>query len=161
MLFRSVVSGARVTLTSSDTAATQSVVTGANGFYRFPLLKPGPYSLIVKQTGFKSSSETVLVSVGQITTTNVKLDLGPSSEVIEVTGAPPLIETENANLATAYSTSQIQQLPIPGGDVTAYAYSAPGVTMNNASGYGISPRMGCRALRIFSRPMAATTCMYT
>ena len=48
-----VVSGARVTLTNSDTAATQSVVTGANGFYRFPLLKPGPYSLIVKQTGFK------------------------------------------------------------------------------------------------------------
>src|SRR5579871_3722496 len=49
-----VVSGAVVTLTSSDTAATQSVVTGTNGFYRFTLLKPGQYSLTVKQTGFKS-----------------------------------------------------------------------------------------------------------
>src|SRR5690348_13975377 len=55
-----VVPGARVTLTSSDTAATQSVVTGTNGFYRFPLLKPGQYTLVVKQTGFKSSSETIL-----------------------------------------------------------------------------------------------------
>ncbi len=131
-----VVSGATVTLTSSDTAATQSVVTGTNGFYRFTLLKPGQYSLTVKQTGFKSSSETILVSVGQITTSNVKLELGASSQVVEVTGAPPLIETENANLATSYSTNQIQQLPIPGGDTTAYAFSAPGVTMNNAAGYG-------------------------
>jgi L-aminopeptidase/D-esterase-like protein len=57
-----VVSGATVTLTSSDTAATQSVVTGANGFCRFPLLKPGPYSLTVKQAGFKSTSQTILFS---------------------------------------------------------------------------------------------------
>lgn len=131
-----VVSGARVTLTSSDTAATQSVVTGANGFYRFALLKPGQYSLTVKQTGFKSISQTVLVSVGQIAAANVKLELGASSETVEVNGAPPLLETENANLATTYSTNQLQQLPIPGGDITSYAYSAPGVTMNNASGYG-------------------------
>src|SRR5947207_10462271 len=99
-----VVSGARVTLISSDTAATQSVVTGATGFYRFALLKPGQYSLTVKQTGFKSTSQTVLVSVGQIATANVKLELGATSETVEVSGAPPLIETENANLATTYST---------------------------------------------------------
>ena len=47
-----VVSGATVTLTSSDTGATQYVVTGANGFYRFALLKPGQYRLTVKQAGF-------------------------------------------------------------------------------------------------------------
>jgi len=131
-----VVSGATVTLTSSDTGATQFVVTGANGFYRFALLKPGQYRLTVKQTGFKSTSQTLLVSVGQITTANVTLELGATSEVVEVTGAPPLIETENANLATTYSTNQLQQLPVPGGDITSYAYSAPGVTMNNAAGYG-------------------------
>jgi hypothetical protein len=130
------VSGAQVTVVSFDTAATQTVVSGANGFYRFPLLKPGQYSLTVKQSGFKSTSQVLLISVGQITTTNVKLELGATSEVVEVTGAPPLIDAENANLVTTYSTTQLQQLPIPGGDVTAYAYSAPGVTMNNAAGYG-------------------------
>ena len=131
-----IVAGATVTLTSSDTGATQFVVSGANGFYRFALLKPGQYRLTVKQNGFKSTSQALLVSVGQITTSNVTLELGATSEVVEVTGAPPLIETENANLATTYSTNQLQQLPVPGGDITSYAYSAPGVTMNNASGYG-------------------------
>jgi len=77
-----VVSGATVTLTSSDTRATQFVVTGANGFYRFALLKPGQYRLTVKQTGFKSTSQTLLVSVGQITTANVTLELGATSEVV-------------------------------------------------------------------------------
>ena len=39
-----IVSHATVILTSSATAATESVTTGSNGFYRFPLLKPGYYS---------------------------------------------------------------------------------------------------------------------
>ena len=131
-----VVSGATINLVSKDTGAAQTVTSGANGFYRFPLLKPGQYEMTVKQTGFKSVSQTILVSVGQITTTNVKLELGAASEVLEVTGAAPLIETENANLATTYSTSQLQQLPTPGNDITSYAYSAPGVTLNSAAGYG-------------------------
>src|SRR5215469_15983107 len=47
-----VVSGATVTLTSTDAGTTQSAVTSANGFYRFALLKPGNYTLLVKQSGF-------------------------------------------------------------------------------------------------------------
>ena len=60
-----VISDASVTLTSTDTGATQSVTTASNGFYRFSLLKPGKYELLVKQTGFKSISQSILVSVGQ------------------------------------------------------------------------------------------------
>ena len=131
-----VISGATVTITNSDTGASQSVTTASNGFYRFSLLKPGKYSLVVRQSGFKSISQSILVSVGQITTSNVTLELGAASEVVEVTDAAPLIETENANLATTYSTSQLQQLPVPGGDITSYAYSAPGITLNSAAGYG-------------------------
>ena len=131
-----VISGATVTLTNADTGATQSVTTASNGFYRFPLLKPGMYEVVVRQSGFKTISQSILVSVGQIVTTNVKLEIGATSQVLEVTGAPPLIETENANLATTYSTSQLQELPTPGNDITSYAYSAPGVTLNSAMGYG-------------------------
>ena len=52
-----VISGATVTITSTDTGASQSVTTASNGFYRFSLLKPGKYSLVARQTGFKSISE--------------------------------------------------------------------------------------------------------
>src|SRR5262252_4297167 len=131
-----VIPGATVTLTDMGTNAVQTTTTESNGFFRFSLLKPGPYTLAIKQTGFKSVSQKIEVSVGQITTTNLRLDLGATSEVLEVTGAPPLVETENANLATTYSINQLQQLPTPGGDITSYAYSAPGITLNSAAGYG-------------------------
>src|SRR5215467_9699181 len=131
-----VIPGATVTLTDMGTNAVQTATTESNGFFRFSLLKPGPYTLAIKQTGFKSVSQKIEVSVGQITTTNLRLDLGATSEVLEVTGAAPLLETENANLATTYSINQLQQLPTPGGDITSYAYSAPGITLNSAAGYG-------------------------
>src|SRR5262252_10278240 len=106
-----VIPGATVTLTDMGTNAVQTTTTESNGFFRFSLLKPGPYTLAIKQSGFKSVSQKIAVSVGQITTTNLRLDLGATSEVVEVTGAAPLIETENANLATTYSINQLQQLP--------------------------------------------------
>src|SRR5215831_2969997 len=105
-----VIPGATVTLTSVGTNAVQTTTTESNGFFRFSLLKPGPYTLVIKQAGFKSVSQKIEVSVGQITTTNLRLDLGATSEVLEVSAAAPLIETENANLATTYSINQLQQL---------------------------------------------------
>ena len=95
-----VIPGATVTLTNLGTNAVQTTSTESSGFFRFSLLNPGSYKLAIRQTGFKSVSQKIEVSVGQITTTNARLDLGATSEVLEVTGAAPLIETENANLAT-------------------------------------------------------------
>src|SRR5690242_5788637 len=63
-----VIPGATVTLTNVGTNAVQATTTESNGFFRFSLLKPGPYKLAIKQTGFKSVSQKIEVSVGQITT---------------------------------------------------------------------------------------------
>lgn len=131
-----VVPDASVTLKSATTGATQTTTTNASGGYRFSLLKPGDYTLTVAQKNFKSLIQSVTISVGQITTANLSLQVGSTTETVEVSGAAPLIETENANLATSYSTTQLQALPTPGNDITSYAYSAPGVTLNSAMGYG-------------------------
>ncbi|PYX86787.1 MAG: hypothetical protein DMG68_14160, partial [Acidobacteria bacterium] len=131
-----VVSGATATLKSVDTGVTQTAQTSSTGAFRFVLLKPGDYKLDVTQKGFKSTTQTVHVAIGQTGTANVKLEIGAASEVLEVTSSTPLIETENANIATSYSTQQLSALPTPGNDITSYAYSAPGVALNSAAGYG-------------------------
>ncbi len=131
-----VVSGATVTLKSADTSSTQSTATSPSGVYRFVLLKPGAYKLSVSQKGFKGVSESVEVAVGQVNAFNIKLEIGSTAEIVEVTGGAGLVETENANLTTTFSTSQLQDIPVPGGDITSYAYSAPGMVMNTAMGYG-------------------------
>ena len=131
-----VVSGATVTLKSVTEGTTQTTTTNATGAYRFALLKPGEYKLTVGQKGFKSIAQTVQVAVGQVTTANSKLELGSQSEILEVTGAAPLIQTENANISTSMSAKMVDLIPNSGNDLSAVAYTAPGVQLSSASGGG-------------------------
>ncbi|HWY57446.1 MAG TPA: carboxypeptidase regulatory-like domain-containing protein [Terriglobales bacterium] len=131
-----VVSGAKVSAKSTTTDVTQTTTTNAGGSFRLPLLKPGTYRLTVTQNGFRTASETVEVAVSAVANVSIKLDVGQTSETVEVTAGTPLIETENANLSTTFNTTQVENLPNGGNDITAYAQTAPGVLMNSSSGGG-------------------------
>jgi hypothetical protein len=131
-----VVPNATVTATNPGTGATQTTQTTGQGYYRFPVLQPGEYVLSVSATGMAKIERNATVDLGKVNEVNLKLGVAGSSTTVEVSGEVPLIETENANLATSYTQSQISSLPNPGNDVTAYAYSAPGVVQNTGSGYG-------------------------
>jgi len=130
------VSNAQINLKSNSTGEAQTTKTGATGLYNFPLLKPGSYTVTISQTGFRSVSETVEVQLGMIASANIKLAVGNTSETIEVSGQAPLLQTEDANISTSYNQSQITALPNPGGDITSYAQTAPGVLMNTGGSYG-------------------------
>jgi Carboxypeptidase regulatory-like domain len=127
---------ATVTLTSLDSGAVQTVTTDSTGNFRFPLLRPGAYRLQVAATGFAAVTQIVNAVVGQVVSANVRVSLKGTSELVEVTGAAPLLETESANLTSTYSPKQIELTPNPGGDLTNYALSSPGVVLSTGAGYG-------------------------
>jgi Carboxypeptidase regulatory-like domain len=131
-----VVLGAEVTLKSATEGTTVTTTTNATGGFRFALLKPSEYKLTIAQKGFKSVTQTVQVAVGRITTIDVKLELGSQNEILEVTGAAALLETETANLSTSMNAKQVDLLPNSGNDLTAIANTAPGVQPSSASGGG-------------------------
>jgi len=131
-----VVLGATVTLVDPAEGKTSTTATNSTGLYRFSFLKPGDYKLTIAAKGFNSVNQTVNVIVGQVITVNAKLEVGAASEVVEVTGAAPLIQTENGDTSTSFNESQLKALPAPGGDITSYAYTAPGVVVSNGAGYG-------------------------
>jgi hypothetical protein len=131
-----IVPGAKVNLKSNSTGETQTTSTGSTGLYNFPLLKPGSYSVTISQTGFRSVTEIVEVQLGQTSAVNLKLIVGNTSETVEVTGTAPLLQTEDANISTTFNSAQIDSLPAPGGDITSYAQTAPGVLMNTGGSYG-------------------------
>jgi hypothetical protein len=132
----SVIVGAKVNLTNISTGETQITTTGASGAYHFTLLKPGNYTVSATQTGFKQTNETVEVLLGQITAVNLKLEVGASSVTVEVTAQGALLQTEDANISSNFDSKEIQDVPNPGGDITYIAQTAPGITMNNATGGG-------------------------
>jgi hypothetical protein len=132
-----VVTGADLTLTNPANGDTFSATSSASGDYVFALLKPGQYTLSVTKDGFKKSTRAVTVILGSTVTVNATLEIGSGSTTVEVneeTGAQ--LQTENANISTNFETKQIQEVPNPGGDITYVAQTAPGVTMNNATGGG-------------------------
>ena len=131
-----VVPNATLNLKSSSTGETQTTTTGSTGLYNFALLKPGPYTVSIAQSGFRGVSQKVDVLLGQVTPVNIKLSVGNASETVEVTGTAPLLQTEDANISTTFTATQIENLPNPGGDITSYAQTAPGVLMNTQAGFG-------------------------
>lgn len=131
-----VVTDAKLTITSSATNESQISQSTPNGTYQFALLTPGVYKLSVEKSGFKTTSQNVTVLLGQTTPINIKLELGAGSTVIEVTGAPPLLQTQDANITSSFSQLEISEIPNPGGDITYSAQSAAGITMNNSAGGG-------------------------
>ena len=131
-----VVKDAIVNLKSLDTGAAQTSATGDTGMYRFSLLKPGRYSVKVTQQGFQGSERQVAVNIGQVTTANFTLKVGQATEIVEVTGALPVVNVESAAISTSFDQRDVSTLPNPGGDLTNIAQTAPGVTMNTSAGYG-------------------------
>jgi hypothetical protein len=125
-----------VTLNSKVTGETRTTKTSATGGYRFALLRPGDYEVSIKQSGFAPATQHVIVAVGQVTSSTIQLKLGSETQTVEVTTSAPLLQTENANITTSYTPTEIELTPNPGGDLTNYALSAPGVTLSTGAGYG-------------------------
>ncbi|HLJ49930.1 MAG TPA: TonB-dependent receptor [Bryobacteraceae bacterium] len=124
-----------VTLKSLDTGAQQTTTTTSAGDYRFRLLKPGRYSVSVTQTGFQTAERTVDVQVGQLVSANLTLQIGQTTQTVEVLESAPLINTE-PSMNTTYTETQVQELPSAGGDITNIAFTAPGAVVNPMGGYG-------------------------
>ena len=125
-----------VTLKSVDSGATRTTTTGSTGFYRFSLLSPGNYTITAEAQGFSKTERTVAVNLGQASVTDIKLQVGSTTQTVEVTTAAPLVNADNADLSTSFSQSLIQNEPNGGNDLTYIAQTAPGVTMNVGGGYG-------------------------
>ena len=79
-----VIRGARVQVLAADTGIGQEQQTNSNGYYRFPGLAVGRYTVTVTGTGFKTHViEQVVVQVGQTRTLDIRLEVGALSEKVD------------------------------------------------------------------------------
>lgn len=131
-----VVPNATVTLKSAATGEVRTVVTGSSGEYRFSLLQPGEYTISAQATGLKSNVEKFTVQLGQAVDKELTLNVTSSQQVVEVQAEAPVLQTENANLTTAFTKQQVVDLPMAGGDLTTLAMTVPGVRVNVKGGSG-------------------------
>ncbi len=109
-----VVSGVEVKLTNSATGEVRVAVTTPAGIYSFPSLPiVGTYTLEVGAKGFKVSHvQNVVVSVGTITTRDVRLEIGAANEQVTVEAGQQIVETEDSALSTLIDRRVWENMPL-------------------------------------------------
>ena len=108
-----VVAGAKVTVVNNDTAFTSTTVTNADGYYFVPYLNPGAYHLTIEALGFKRYvREGIVLRTNESPRIDVALEVGAVTESVQVTGAPPLLETETAVSGGVLGVDTFVKIPV-------------------------------------------------
>jgi hypothetical protein len=129
-----IVSGAKVTALNHATGITLHTVTSDAGLYSFVSLNPGIYTVTASQKGFESVAQNnVLVTVDQVTTVNVALQVGSVAETVTVTGASSLVDTSNSTVGQLIDSATIDRVPLLTRNVFDLVQLSAGVTPANGS----------------------------
>jgi hypothetical protein len=134
-----VVPNATVTITNEATGVTQTGQTTNAGYYRFPALPGGLYTLKVSLQGFKTwNREHIRLESTQTRAVNVALEVGSvDSEEVTVTADAPLVETSQGRVSGLIEEDQVKDLPLIGRNFYNLVVLTPGVT-GRATGGGQS-----------------------
>ncbi len=130
------VPGAKVTATDTLRGATWTTESNGEGIYRLPRLPVGKYTLKVEAAGFRSVVHPEFtLELNQVARIDIQLKLGTVTQAVEVTAAPPLLQTTNAQVGSVISSNTNVNLPLSTRNFIELTGLAPGVvlTTNPAS----------------------------
>jgi hypothetical protein len=105
--------GAKVSLANQGSGLQRETSSGPSGEFEFLALPPGTYALTVEKQGFrKFEAANLQLLVNSPTTESVALQVGSTTETVEVTSEVEKLNTTDASLGSAFSENQIKELPI-------------------------------------------------
>src|SRR5581483_5201730 len=130
-----VVPGARVTITNQATGHSVVLNSSSTGVYSSGALSPGDYTVRVAARGFSTSELSTHVQVGVTTPGNVQLQVGSEQSVVQVTGDPLIVNTEQPSVQNVVTSEQITDLPFGGRNYLDLAQLAPGVQIQDAGNF--------------------------
>jgi Carboxypeptidase regulatory-like domain len=130
-----VVSGAKVTITEKSKGVSITRTTDSKGSYTSGALIPGVYVVRVEAAGFKSTELTVTVQVDNTASGNAKLEVGQTSQVVEVEASSVSVNTEQATVQGVITENQIANLPVNGRNFLDLAQLEPGVQIQDGQNF--------------------------
>ncbi|MDX1979580.1 MAG: TonB-dependent receptor [Bryobacteraceae bacterium] len=120
--------GARIRATNQANGLDYRAISGESGVYVLTALPIGTYDLEVGGDGFQTTRRRgIMLNAGTRAKVDAQLALGQVSEVVEVTGQIPLLESETSNLGQVIENRTITQMPLNGRNYQDLAILAVGV----------------------------------
>ncbi len=124
-----VLPGVTVTAKSPSLIGTQTVITEADGSYRFPALPSGQFSLTFELPGFKTViRENIVLALGQTLTVDTALDVAAFQETVTIVDESPVVDLKSTKVGVELSADKLAAIP-SATDVWATLGQAPGVRM--------------------------------
>lgn len=140
------VPGASLSIKNTSTGVIREVASNSDGFYSAPNLLPGSYEVTVSAKGFQTLVHSgITLTVGAQQALNLTLKVGELTQRVEVSAAPPTIQTTSSTIGATVDSTTVRELPLNGRDWTSLATLEPGVTsIPNQVGTGFSANKGNR-----------------
>jgi hypothetical protein len=138
-----VVPGATVTITNLGTNEVRTAKTNAAGDYSFVNLVPASYKVAVQMASFKRfERQGAEVEVNTATRVDAKLQVGATTETVEVTTNAPLLQTESGSLGDEVQSKQVDAMPLNGRNTMNLMDLVPGVVPQGTTQTGVAMNQG-------------------
>src|SRR5713226_8343974 len=106
----------------------RTVVTDGEGRYNIVDLRPGTYVVTFSLTGFNTlKREGIALTAGFTATVNADMQVGSLEETVTVTGAAPLVDTQNVRQQKVVSSDLLAALPTSSKSIANLATLIPGM----------------------------------
>jgi Carboxypeptidase regulatory-like domain len=144
------VTGAQVRILLTDQETVYNTVSNEAGNFTEPDLPPGTYRVSVVAKGFKTETRE---NIAVLTNTTMRVDLslspGSMTDTVTVTAAPPLLQTDRADISTNIEQHQIENLPLSSGNsFQSLLNTVPGmapIVFNNSQFYNANNDLSVNA----------------
>jgi hypothetical protein len=139
------VPNATVTVENVATGVKATATTNQSGEYRVSNLLPGTYNVNVSAKGFTAASvKNLSVELNRAVSANVTLQVGSTSETVEVNAAAVQIDTTTAQVQNTFETKAAADLPTAsiGAGVLNLSLLGSGVSSSGGVGAGTGPSVG-------------------
>jgi len=121
------VATASVDLKSNDTGVLRSAITDERGLYQINALSVGSYTITITKPGFKPTKvDQVDLRYGETRTIDARLEIGATSDTVEVMAAAEVLNRTNAEVGGVIESPQIKEIPVSGRNWASLMILAPG-----------------------------------
>jgi len=132
-----VISGASVTITSTETGAIRNATTDGSGSFTMTALSPGTYEIQVAQKGFATFKQKAIISPGLHGVVDVAMSPQAQGETVEVTAdVATQVDTQTSSINQVVGQTQIASLPSLTRDPYDFVQTLGNVNQDSAAGNG-------------------------
>jgi hypothetical protein len=121
------VMAASIELKSAATGLHRTTTTNEEGLYEITPLPVGTYAITITKAGFKPTTiSRIDVQFGETRTIDATLEVGSTTEAVEVTATVETVNRTNAEIGGVIEAPQIKEIPVSGRNWASLMLLVPG-----------------------------------